>query len=89
MLHEIQVITYAGFKGEERPQSFFVGNAQVRVVAVLEMWIEEAHLSGKRRRFFRVEGNDGLQYNLCIDETEKSWFLADKTEPVTRSDSKD
>ncbi len=75
MLHEIQVITYAGFKGEERPQSFFVGNAQVRVVAVLEMWIEEESISEKRRRFFRVLGSDGLHYKLFIDEEEKRWYL--------------
>jgi hypothetical protein len=89
MFHEIQVITYAGFKGEERPQSFFVGNTQISVVGVLEMWMEEAYLSGKRRRFFRVEGNDGLQYKLCIDEAEKSWFLVSKTQPVKRGDSKE
>jgi hypothetical protein len=88
MIHDIQVIMYAGFKGEERPQSFLVGNTRIDVVSVLEMWMEEAHVSGKRRRFFRVGGSDGLQYILCVDEAEKSWFLVNKNHPVKRDDPK-
>ena len=62
---------------------------QINVVDVLEMWVEEEDVSRKRKRFFRVEGSDGLHYRLCVDEAEKRWFLVSETQPVKRADSKE
>ena len=41
MSRKIDVIAYAGYRGEERPRAFYIGDERIGVVAVERTWIEE------------------------------------------------
>jgi hypothetical protein len=71
---KIEVITYSGYKGEERPKSFVLDDNKIEVIEILKMWIEED--AGRvRKRFFRLKGSDGYIHTLYYDEKLMNWFL--------------
>lgn len=72
----IEVIAYAGYRGEECPRAFVVSGVQVDVMKLLDLWTEENHFSKRRRRCFRVKGSDWRTYVICHDETGDEWSLA-------------
>lgn len=72
----VEVISYAGHKGEEIPRSFIIDGENVEVLEILRMWLEEGYESRERRRFFRVRGSDGYLHTLYFDEKSREWFLA-------------
>jgi hypothetical protein len=71
----VNVTTYAGYKGGERPKSFTVEEKVIEVIEIVKMWIEEDRDTRRRKRFFTVKGSDGNDYTLYHDETEKVWNL--------------
>jgi hypothetical protein len=71
---KIKVNAYASFKGEERPGSFIIEGGEIRVSKILDMWIEEGVSDRKRKRFFKVKGNDKRIYNIYFDEEGAEWF---------------
>lgn len=71
----IGVITYSGYKGEETPRSFIFQGKKIEVSEILLMWIEEGIKDGVRKRFFKVKGIDGYEYEIYYDEKVKKWFL--------------
>lgn len=71
----IEVISYAGFKGEERPRSFVLDDNKIEVIEILKMWIEEGREDRERKRFFKIKGSDRNIYTLCYDEKLMNWFL--------------
>lgn len=64
---EVRVESYAGYRGEETPRRFHVGEQQVAVTAILERWLAPDH------RGFRVKGDDGGVYVLRQDLTSLAW----------------
>jgi hypothetical protein len=79
MSHEkIKVIAYSGYRGEESPRIFTLHDEEIEIVEILSMWVEEDIKDKKRKRFFRVKGNDGYRYDIYYDEKTKEWFLAVK-----------
>jgi hypothetical protein len=72
---EVNVTTYAGYKGGERPKSFTVGEKVIEVVEIVKMWIEEGRDDRRRRRFFTVKGSDGDVHTVYSDETAQRWYL--------------
>ena len=73
--HKIEVTTYAGYRGAERPSSFVFEGSRVDVVSVEQMWVEEEHKTRKQRRFFTVKGNDSFSYTLFHDLETGAWFF--------------
>jgi hypothetical protein len=67
---EIAVECYAGYRGEETPRRFSIGDRPVEVARVIDRWITPGH------RFFRLEGNDGQVYVLRQDIAGGKWELA-------------
>jgi hypothetical protein len=65
----IRVECYAGYKGEETPRRFFVGERCVEVADVLDRWLAPDH------SYFKVKGDDGAVYILQHDEVADSWEL--------------
>ena len=71
----IGVITYSGYRGEETPRSFIFQGKKIEVSEILRMWIEEGIKDRVRKRFFKVKGIDGYEYEIYYDEKVKEWFL--------------
>ena len=73
---KIDVVCYAGYKGEESPRSFLLGDERIEVASITKEWVEENAADITRRRFFRVKGSNGFMYTLYYDEGVSAWFLA-------------
>jgi len=71
---KIEVITYSGSRGEERPKAFFIHGERIDVVEILRRWIDEDVEQRARKRFFIVKASDGYVYTLYFDESTAVWF---------------
>lgn len=65
----LQVECYAGYRGEETPRRFFLGERKVEVVEVVDRWLAPGH------RYFKLSGDDGNRYILRHDEDTGTWEL--------------
>ncbi len=72
----IDVITYAGRKGDERPRTFILRGLRVDVLKITEHWIEEGLTDRVRKRYFRVEGSDGNTHRIYYNENIMEWYYA-------------
>lgn len=66
----IRVECYAGYRGEQEPTTFWLGECRVAVRAVIARWYSPA------QRWFKVEAEDGDTYILRHDEPSGDWELA-------------
>ncbi len=71
----IEVTAYAGYRGEETPRSMVLTGRKIDIVGILERWVEEDGTTGKRRRCFRVKGNDLKTRIICHDEELMEWHM--------------
>jgi hypothetical protein len=74
MFEQIIVIPYAGYRGDEAPRAFFLGNVSIDVLSILESRVEETVGTRVRRRLFVVRGSDGRLHKLAYDEELDQWF---------------
>ena len=65
----IKVNSYAGFKGEERPVSFMIGDKTFQVTDLLDSWYGEGH------DYFKVSADDNCVYILRYDRQLDEWEL--------------
>ena len=65
----IRVECHAGYRGEETPRRFFLGERPVEVADVVDRWTGEDH------RYFKLRGADGTVYILRHDECSGDWEL--------------
>lgn len=63
------MICYSGYRGEQEPREFFLGERSVLVVEVLDRWTAPDH------RYFKCRGSDGDNYILRHDTTADLWEL--------------
>lgn len=63
----LRVDCYAGYRGEETPRRFWLGERKIEVTEVVARWQEPGG------RYFSVRGDDGVTYVLCHDETSAGW----------------
>ncbi len=73
---KIKVISYSGYRGEEKPKVLIFENKSIDVVKILRFWIEEDYGNRGRKRGFYVKGSDGLMYTIYYDENSMEWFYA-------------
>jgi len=66
---ELRVECYAGYRGEETPRAFFLGDRRIGVVEVLDRWLDPDH------RYFKIRGEDGNLYILRHDGPSDTWEL--------------
>jgi hypothetical protein len=66
----IRVECYAGYRGEEEPLAFWLGERRLTVYAIADRWVAPAH------RWFKVNADDGCMYILRHDELTGAWELA-------------
>lgn len=66
---QIRVECYAGYRGEETPRRFWLGNTIVEVREVLDRWLTPD------QRYFRTLGDDNSIYIICHNLETWSWEL--------------
>lgn len=69
MTENIQVVCYAGYRAEEAPVRFFIGERKVEVEEIVDRW------KGEDYRYFKVLGDDGARYILRHDGITDIWEL--------------
>lgn len=69
MTQMIKVECHAGYRGEEYPVRFFIGQREVRVVDILDRWLAPTH------RYFKIRGDDDSTYILRHDTDDGTWEL--------------
>jgi hypothetical protein len=65
----IRVECHAGYRGEETPRSFFIGERGIQVTEIIDRWLDPDH------RYFKVRGDDGGIYILRHDVSDAVWEL--------------
>ncbi len=65
----VRVECYAGYRGEETPRRFSLGERVVEVIKVVDRWITPDH------RYFKVRGKDGRVYFLRQDALSGRWEM--------------
>jgi hypothetical protein len=68
VLH-VAVECHAGYRGEETPRAFVLGEHRIVVAEVLDRWLAPDH------RYFKVKGSDGHTYVLRHDSRHDRWEL--------------
>jgi hypothetical protein len=71
---KIRVMAYSGYRGEETPRAFMLGDSRIEVVEIQESWIEEGIEERTTKRFFKVKGSDGGTHQIFNDETTAEWY---------------
>jgi hypothetical protein len=66
----LRVECYAGYRGEQEPVAFWLGERRLVVGEIVDRWFAPA------QRWFRVRADDGDTYVLRHDEGAGSWELA-------------
>lgn len=65
----IKVDTYSGYKADERPTSFAIGERVFRVEECLDRWLGEDHA------YFKLRADDGCTYIIRHDTGLDFWEL--------------
>ncbi len=65
----IKVKTYSGYKAEERPFFFTIGEKELRVEELLDRWYGEDH------EYFKLRADDNCIYIIRYNRNEDFWEL--------------
>lgn len=63
------IAVVAGYRGEETPRRFYIGDRLIEIIEVIDRWLDPAH------RYFKVRGDDDGIYILRHDEQSRQWEL--------------
>ena len=75
-IHPINVKSYSGYRGEERPTSFEHEGRTLNVEEIIERWVERGVDKDEgEKRCFRIKADDGHVYTLFYDSDQDHWFL--------------
>lgn len=66
---EIRVECYAGYRGEEEPRRFWLGEHGIAVTEIIDRWL------APDCRYFKVRADDGGNYILRHDPVTDRWEL--------------
>ena len=67
---KIYVECHAGYRGEEEPRAFTLGERRFDVLEILDRWLAPDH------RYFKVRVDDGRTFVLRHDTHSSEWQLA-------------
>lgn len=74
---EIRVESYAGYRDQEEPWAFWLGERQLEVAELIDRWLSPEH------RYFKLRATDGDFYILRYDEAQGIWELGAFTRSQT------
>jgi hypothetical protein len=66
---ELKVECYAGYRGEQEPRAFLLGDRRIPVIEILDRWLSP------RDRYFKIKAEDGGTYVLRHDLSSDRWEL--------------
>jgi hypothetical protein len=66
----LRVECYAGYRGDQEPLAFWLGERRFAVRGVVDRWFAPT------QRWFKVDADDGRMYVLRHDEATSDWELA-------------
>lgn len=66
---KIRVSCYEGYRGEESPRSFSLGDRRLEVAEILDRWRGEGH------EYFKLTASDGNRYILRRDREREEWEI--------------
>jgi len=66
---KLKVECYAGYRGDEEPRAFALGERRLEVLEILDRWLAPDH------RYFKVAASDGDTYILRHDNVTGEWTL--------------
>ncbi|MDX9785527.1 MAG: hypothetical protein RBT11_02035 [Desulfobacterales bacterium] len=66
---KIRVSCYSGYRGEETPSSFQLGERRIEIKDIIDRW------TGPDHRYFKVRGVDQSVYILRHDSVTWSWEI--------------
>jgi len=72
---KIEVVTYSGYKANEKPIYFNLENRRLNVQDIIDRWY------GPEDDYFKIFADDGNVYILKWHRTLDQWFI----QPFTRS----
>ncbi len=67
---KLHVESYAGYRGEEEPRAFTLGQRRFAVLEILDRWLEPRH------RYFKVRADYNRQFIVRHDSASDEWELA-------------
>ena len=72
----MRVECYAGYRGEQEPIAFWIGERRVAVRALVDQWL------APMQRCFKVHADDGNMYVLRQHEPSGEWEIAEVSPPA-------
>lgn len=66
---KVRVICYEGYRAEETPRAFFMGERRLEVISVEDRWRGEDH------EYVKLSASDGNRYILRYDSTADEWEI--------------
>lgn len=66
---QIRVVCYSGYRGEETPRRFYLGERLIEVAEVVDRWLAPDH------RYFKIRCAAGHRYILRHDSRADLWEL--------------
>lgn len=66
----VKVECYSGYRGEETPRRFWMGDRKIKVEKVIDRWLSPDH------RYFKILGDDHSIYILRHETKSWHWDLA-------------
>ena len=65
----VRVVCYAGYRAEQTPLRFYLGERCIEVAEVIDRWLDPAH------RYFKLRGDDHGIYILRYSAGDDCWEL--------------
>jgi hypothetical protein len=76
----VTVEAYAGYRGNERPQSFVMNGRRLAVLHVLDRWYEGGRTPGDSHLdYFKILADDGCKYMVRYHSLFDAWSAAPLT----------
>ncbi len=66
---KIRVICYEGYRAEETPRAFYLGERRIEVKSVIDRWRGEDH------EYIKFYASDGYRYILRFDRNADEWEI--------------
>ncbi len=66
---KVRVVCYEGYRAEETPRSFTVGERRLEVLSVLDRW------RGQDHEYVKLDASDGNRYILRYDRAADAWEI--------------
>lgn len=66
---KVRVVCYEGYRAEETPRAFTVGERRLEVTSVLDRW------RGQDHEYVKLDASDGNRYILRYDRSADIWEI--------------